>query len=105
MKVAEISMIPLTAWLVQVFSLRKVMLVGSTVFLISSVSCALAPSLSAMIALRVIQGASGAVLIPLSMQLIITELPASKIALGMALFTMVMGNAFAAFPRVKNTVL
>lgn len=52
-------MIPLTAWLVQVFSLRRVMLVGSLVFLISSVSCALAPNLQAMIAIRVIQGASG----------------------------------------------
>ena len=41
------------------------MLVGSLVFLISSVSCALAPNLQAMIAIRVIQGASGAVLIPL----------------------------------------
>lgn len=98
--VAEITMIPLTAWLVQVFSLRKVMLVGSTVFLISSVSCALAPSLSAMIALRVIQGASGAVLIPLSMQLIITELPASKIALGMALFSLSNSVAQAAGPSI-----
>ncbi|CAM4031203.1 Multidrug export protein EmrB [Pseudomonas reidholzensis] len=98
--VAEISMIPLTAWLVQVFSLRRVMLVGSAVFLVSSVSCALAPSLQAMITLRVIQGASGAVLIPLSMQLIITELPASRIALGMALFSLSNSVAQAAGPSI-----
>ncbi|WP_157771884.1 DHA2 family efflux MFS transporter permease subunit, partial [Pseudomonas putida] len=98
--VAEITMIPLTAWLVQVFSLRRVMLVGSVVFLLSSVSCALAPSLQAMIAIRVIQGASGAVLIPLSMQLIITELPASKIPLGMALFSLSNSVAQAAGPSI-----
>mgnify|MGYP005982933045 CR=1 FL=1 len=98
--VAEITMIPLTAWLVQVFSLRRVMLVGSLVFLISSVSCALAPNLQAMIAIRVIQGASGAVLIPLSMQLIITELPPSKIALGMALFSLSNSVAQAAGPSI-----
>ncbi|MEG0861424.1 MAG: MDR family MFS transporter [Pseudomonas sp.] len=98
--VAEISMIPLTAWLVQVFSLRRVMLVGSVVFLVSSVSCALAPSLQAMIAIRVVQGASGAVLIPLSMQLIITELPASKIPLGMALFSLSNSVAQAAGPSI-----
>lgn len=98
--VAEISMIPLTAWLVQVFSLRRVMLVGSLVFLASSVSCALAPSLAAMISLRVIQGASGAVLIPLSMQLIITELPASRLPLGMALFSLANSVAQAAGPSI-----
>ncbi|MHC6225342.1 MDR family MFS transporter [Pseudomonas sp. X10] len=98
--VAEISMIPLTAWLVQVFSLRRVMLVGSFVFLVSSVSCALAPNLAGMIALRVVQGASGAVLIPLSMQLIITELPASRIPMGMALFSLSNSVAQAAGPSI-----
>ena len=57
--VAEISMIPLTAWLVEVFSLRRVMLLGSLVFLLSSLSCALAPNLSTLILIRVIQGLRG----------------------------------------------
>ncbi|NQD76883.1 MFS transporter, partial [Pseudomonas sp. CM27] len=74
--VAEIVMIPLTAWLVEVFSLRRVMWTGSLIFLLASVACSWAPSLEAMIAIRVVQGAAGAVLIPLSFQLIITELPA-----------------------------
>lgn len=97
--VAEISMIPLTAWLVEVFSLRRVMLLGSLVFLLSSLSCALAPNLSTLILIRVIQGASGAVLIPLSMQLILTELPSSRIPLGMALFSLSNSVAQAAGPR------
>ena len=42
--VAEIIMIPLTAWLVQVFSLRRVMLWGSGVFLVASVACSMAPN-------------------------------------------------------------
>ena len=78
--VAEISMIPLTAWLVEVFSLRRVMWTGSFVFLLASVACSWAPNLEAMIVIRVIQGAAGAVLIPLSFQLIITELPATQIS-------------------------
>lgn len=98
--VAEISVIPLTAWLVQVFSLRRVMLVGSLVFLLSSLCCALATSLPALIVIRVIQGASGAVLIPLSMQLIITELPASRLPLGMALFSLSNSVAQAAGPSI-----
>ena len=57
--VAEIVMIPLTAWLVQVFSLRRVMLVGSFVFLVASIACSWAPNLQVMIIIRVIQGAAG----------------------------------------------
>ncbi|MBJ2293667.1 multidrug efflux MFS transporter [Pseudomonas sp. MF5691] len=98
--VAEIIMIPLTAWLVQVFSLRRVMLWGSGVFLVASVACSMAPNLPVMIIIRVIQGAAGAVLIPLSFQLIITELPASKIPLGMALFSLANSVAQAAGPSI-----
>lgn len=98
--VAEIVMIPLTAWLVEVFSLRRVMLVGSAIFLGASVACSLSPNLASMIVIRVIQGAAGAVLIPLSFQLIITELPASKVAMGMALFSLSNSVAQAAGPSI-----
>lgn len=98
--VAEIVMIPLTAWLVEVFSLRRVMLVGSFVFLIASIACSWAPNLTTMIMIRVVQGAAGAVLIPLSFQLIITELPASKMAMGMALFSLSNSVAQAAGPSI-----
>jgi len=98
--VAEIVMIPLTAWLVEVFSLRRVMLVGAFIFLLASVACSLAPNLAVMIAIRVVQGAAGAVLIPLSFQLIITQLPASKVPMGMALFSLANSVAQAAGPSI-----
>ena len=98
--VAEIVMIPLTAWLVEVFSLRRVMLVGAFVFLVASVACSWAPNLACMIAIRMVQGAAGAVLIPLSFQLIITELPPGKMAMGMALFSLSNSVAQAAGPSI-----
>lgn len=98
--VAEIVMIPLTAWLVEVFSLRRVMLVGSAIFLAASVACSFSPNLATLIAIRVVQGAAGAVLIPLSFQLIITELPASRVAMGMALFSLSNSVAQAAGPSI-----
>ncbi|NIE75329.1 DHA2 family efflux MFS transporter permease subunit [Pantoea sp. Ap-967] len=98
--VAEIVMIPLTAWLVEVFSMRRVMWTGSFIFLLASIACSWAPNLEAMIIIRVIQGAAGAVLIPLSFQLIITELPASKMAMGMALFSLANSVAQAAGPSI-----
>lgn len=98
--VAEIVMIPLTAWLVEVFSMRRVMWTGSFIFLLASIACSWAPNLEAMIIIRVVQGAAGAVLIPLSFQLIITELPASKMAMGMALFSLANSVAQAAGPSI-----
>ncbi|KPA94784.1 DHA2 family efflux MFS transporter permease subunit [Pseudomonas asplenii] len=98
--VAEIIMIPLTAWLVEVFSLRRVMWTGSLIFLLASIACSWAPNLPVMIAIRVVQGAAGAVLIPLSFQLIITELPASRMAMGMALFSLANSVAQAAGPSI-----
>ncbi|KWA02525.1 disulfide bond formation protein DsbA [Burkholderia cepacia] len=98
--VAEIVVIPLTGWLVQVFSARRVLLVGATGFLAFSIACSVAPTISTMIVARALQGAFGGVLIPLSFQLIVTELPPSKHPLGMALFAVANNVAQAAGPSL-----
>ncbi|MFM0210316.1 DHA2 family efflux MFS transporter permease subunit [Paraburkholderia sediminicola] len=98
--VAEIIIIPLTGWLVRVFSIRRVMLVGTTGFLVFSLVCSVAPTIDAMIVARAFQGAFGGVLIPLLFQLIVTELPASRHPLGMALFAVANNVAQAAGPSL-----
>ncbi|WP_241302083.1 MDR family MFS transporter [Burkholderia stabilis] len=98
--VAEIVVIPLTGWLVQVFSARRVLLVGACGFLAFSIACSVAPTISSMIVARALQGAFGGVLIPLSFQLIVTELPPSKHPLGMALFAVANNVAQAAGPSL-----
>jgi MFS transporter, DHA2 family, multidrug resistance protein len=98
--VAEIVVIPLTGWLVQVFSARRVLLVGASGFLAFSLACSLAPTIGSMIAARTLQGAFGGVLIPLSFQLIVTELPRSRHPLGMALFAVANNVAQAAGPSL-----
>jgi len=98
--VAEIIVIPLTGWLVQVFSARRVLLVGTGGFLVFSLACSLAPTIQAMIFARALQGAFGGVLIPLSFQLIVTELPASRHPFGMALFAVANNVAQAAGPSL-----
>lgn len=98
--IAEIVIIPLTAWLVQVFSIRRVLLIGTAGFLLFSVACSFAPNIAVMIALRALQGGFGGVLIPLSFQLIATELPASKLPFGMALFAIANNVAQAAGPSI-----
>jgi DHA2 family multidrug resistance protein len=85
--VAEIVVIPLTSWLSAAFSLKKYLLVNSTLFVFFSVCCGQAHSLELMILFRVLQGFTGGVLIPLSFVVILTYLPASKQPVGMALFS------------------
>ena len=98
--VAEIIVIPLTGWLVRVFSTRRVLLAGTAGFLVFSLACSVAPTIQSMIVARALQGAFGGVLIPLSFQLIVTELPSSRHPLGMALFAVANNVAQAAGPSL-----
>ncbi len=61
---AEVIAIPLTGWLTRALSLRW-MFAGATLgFTLASIACALCTSLSPFIALRVVQGFCGGMLIP-----------------------------------------
>ncbi|WP_114241257.1 DHA2 family efflux MFS transporter permease subunit [Dyella sp. C9] len=98
--VAEIIIIPLSAWLARVFSIRRVLMTGTLGFVVFSLLCSVAPNIGTMICARTLQGAFGGVLIPLSFQLIVTELPRSRHALGMALFAVANNVAQAAGPSL-----
>ncbi|KTC36756.1 disulfide bond formation protein DsbA [Pseudomonas sp. ABAC61] len=98
--VAEIIIIPMTGWLVSVFSMRRVLMVGTAGFVLFSIACSLAPNIHSLILARVLQGAFGGVLIPLSFQLIVTELPAARHPMGMALFAVANNVAQAAGPSL-----
>ncbi|WP_263146291.1 MDR family MFS transporter [Pseudomonas alcaligenes] len=84
--VAEIIMIPLTAWLVQLLSARRLALWVSLGFLAASLLCSFAWSLESMILFRALQGFTGGALIPLAFTLTLIKLPDHHRAKGMALF-------------------
>jgi DHA2 family multidrug resistance protein len=98
--IAEIVVIPLSAWLAKVFSVRIYLLVNAVLFLIFSVACAVAANLSQMIVLRAIQGFSGGVLIPMAFTIIITLLPKAKQPVGLALFALSATFAPAIGPTI-----
>lgn len=85
--IAEIVIIPLSAWLASVFSLRRYLLWSTLGFILTSMMCGMAWSLESMIMFRALQGIAVAPLIPLSFSLIKTRLPESQQPLGMALFS------------------
>ncbi len=85
--IAEIVMIPLSGWLVQVLSFRTYIRFTIVLFVAASMLCGLAWSLESMILFRVLQGIGAAPLIPLAFSLVRLRLPASDQAKGMALFS------------------
>lgn len=98
--VAEIVVIPLTVWLAKVFSPRRYLIANAVLFLVFSAGCAFAQTLGQMIVLRVLQGLTGGVLIPMTFTLIITLLPAARQPTGLALFGVTATLAPAVCPLI-----
>ncbi|WP_090441864.1 DHA2 family efflux MFS transporter permease subunit [Duganella sp. CF458] len=84
--VAEIIVIPLTALLTRTFGMRGYMMGTTALFLVFSTLCGAAWNLESMILFRMMQGFTGGALIPMAMTLVMAKLPASKRAVGMAIF-------------------
>lgn len=84
--VAEVVVIPLSGWLSQVFSIRRYLLVNTTLFIFFSICCAWAVNLPMMIVFRGLQGFTGGILIPMALTIVLMTLPPAKQPIGMAMF-------------------
>lgn len=62
--------IPISGWLGDKFGCRKMFILATAVFGITSFLCAFSPNLAGIIALRFLQGLSGGMLIPVSMTMV-----------------------------------
>ena len=94
--VAEIVMIPLTAWLTRVMGLRLLLVSCTLAFVVFSVVCGVAQTLPQMIIGRIGQGFFGGALMPTAMTIIGTRLPVNQQPQGLALFgiTVVLAPVF-----------
>lgn len=88
--VAEIIVIPLSAWLERLLGLRRFLLIAVSLFTGFSVICGLSTSLSMMIVGRVGQGITGGAMIPTAQTIIAQRLPRHQQSIGTALFGMVV---------------
>ena len=84
--VAEIIIIPLSAWLERLLGLRTLLIVAVSAFTAFSVLCGIATDLTTMIIGRTGQGFMGGALIPTAMTIVAKRLPPSQQPIGMALF-------------------
>lgn len=79
---------PMTGWLAARFSRRAILVWGVVGFTCASLACGLATSLEALVLFRVLQGAFGAPLVPLSQAIVMDSYPREKQAAAMAIFGM-----------------
>jgi DHA2 family multidrug resistance protein len=83
---AEIVVIPMTALFTRALGIRAYMLGTTALFLLFSTLCGASWNLESMIVFRMLQGFTGGALIPMAMTLVMSKLPPSKRAVGMAVF-------------------
>jgi MFS transporter, DHA2 family, multidrug resistance protein len=86
--VAEIIIIPLSAWLERLLGLRTLLIIAVVAFTGFSIVCGVATTLLTMIIGRTGQGLVGGALIPTAMTIVAKRLPPRQQPIGMALFGM-----------------
>ena len=85
--VANAISLPLTGWLTRRFGQVRLFTVSVVLFVITSFLCALAPSLSALILFRVLQGAVAGPMIPLSQSLLLASYPKNRAGSALAMWS------------------
>jgi MFS transporter, DHA2 family, multidrug resistance protein len=88
--VAEVVMIPLTAWLTRLLGLRRLLLITTIAFVLFSMLCGVSHGLMQMIVGRAGQGFFGGALIPTAQVIIRTRLPPRQMPVGMSIFGVIV---------------
>jgi MFS transporter, DHA2 family, multidrug resistance protein len=86
--VANAIILPMTGWLAGRFGRKRLLLMAVTGFTVASFFCGLAPSLPILIIFRVIQGACGGGLQPLSQAILLESFPPQKRGQAMAFWAL-----------------
>src|SRR3954453_23078300 len=86
--VSNAIILPMTGWLANFFGRKRILLMSVFGFILSSLACGLAPSLPMLILFRVIQGATGGGLQPLSQAIMMEAFPPEKRAKAMAFWAL-----------------
>lgn len=86
--VSNAVVLPLTGWLSSVFGRKRFYMTCVAIFTISSFLCGIAPSLGLLVFFRVIQGAGGGALQPISQAILVESFPKNKTGMAMAIYGM-----------------
>ncbi len=88
--VANAVILPTTGWLSNQLGRRRLFLSCLFTFTLASVLCGAAPTLTAILVFRILQGLSGGILVPISQAIMLESFPPEKRGRAMAAFAIVV---------------
>src|SRR5512136_2079456 len=91
--VANAIILPMTGWLARQFGRKRLLLTAIVGFTGASFMCGLAPNLTALIIFRIIQGAAGGVMQPLSQAIMLEAFPPEERGKAMAFWAVCIVTA------------
>ena len=86
------------------FGRRRIFVLGIAIFTLASAAAALAPSIGILVAARAIQGAGGAMIMPLSLTLLSAAVPSERRNAALGIWGAIGGVAIAVGPLVGGAV-
>ena len=102
--VANAIVLPISGWLSVLFGRKRYYMASVVVFTASSFLCGMAPSLGMLIVFRVLQGAGGGGLQPVSQAILKDAFPADQLGLAFAVYGIVVVLAPAIGPTVGGWI-
>jgi MFS transporter, DHA2 family, multidrug resistance protein len=88
--VAAGIMIPMTGWIAARFGRKRYFVISIVTFIVASAFCGVARTLDQIVIFRVLQGAAGAAMMPLSQAILMETFPPQEQAMSMAIWGMGM---------------
>ena len=86
--VANAIVLPMTGWLSSFFGRKRFLITCTMLFSLSSAACGMANSMGMLILARLIQGAAGGALLPISQAILMESFPPKKRGVAMAVYGM-----------------
>ena len=98
-------MIPITAYLQDRFSTKRLFVFSMTVFAVGTIMCAWAPNFGMLLGGRLVQAAGAGILMPLGMTVLLVTFPVERRGSAMGIFGLVIAFAPAIGPTVAGIVI
>ena len=98
-------MIPVSAWLINSFSSKKLYISAMTIFLMGTIICFLAPNFSVLLTGRLIQAIGVGLSMPLLQNIMLTIFPPEKRGSAMGMAGIVIGLAPALGPTLSGWII
>ena len=84
--VSNAIVLPMTGWLSRLYGRKRFLMSCILLFTLASLLCGMAPNLASLIFFRILQGAAGGALIPISQAILMETFPPHQQGMAMAIF-------------------